>query len=1084
MDYLEHLRYLTRSFLDKRWILSKELSGKIYSPQASSVKLLQISGISRSWEEANAQGVTFSLRDNIQHYRTVDILTGCFGAQIPVLFLVQGFRSSVNVYLGTFAPETGTQTSRGETALEFLHRSLEAHYPGIELQNLNYLEQDLFFKASSQANHFGILTGLPMYKTTDETGNPTQIDRLIRVMRGHDWGILVLAEPLTDNAASSTHQERGGSWFRTKVSESPQSLNENLIGRTARELLNDVTKEMRGVENAEQEKIRRSPEADLYYQNLSLLAQEFQQACVTGLWRTSYYYFSPNQDSFDCLGASLCSCFGGEKSLPDPIRTIEHAGLDKIVPAFKQLLQQPPDLLSEELLKRTEDIKFKYPYLFQTLLDSIRLSGLIHLPRLEVSGFTVRDAVRFDVAAPKAPKSVPVKLGGIVDYGCLVGSDYVLSAKAIKKHALIVGVTGSGKTNTCQYLLQQLWQSRIPFLVIEPAKTEYRNLLTDPVIGSDLRVFTLGNEQGSPFRLNPFEFESGISLSSHVDLLKSVFNAAFSMWTVLPQILEQSLYEVYRQYGWDVARNENRRLLDAFQYRIDAFPTLADLQQVVTEVVDRLGYSADSNRELKAALVTRLQSLRIGGKGKMLDTRESFSMEQLLRKPTVLELEEIGDDNEKAFLIGLLLVRLYEHLRSRGLSEDKELKHVVVVEEAHRLLANVATYTPADVANTRGKAVETFVNMLSEVRAYGEGFLVAEQIPSKLSPDVIKNTNIKIVHRTVAGDDRLLMGQAMNMTQQQPEVLGTLTVGEAAVFAEGDDRPILVKVDEFPTRTPFTSKQLTPLMLERVVNQFPEVKLDCLAGCKKHTEITSYCDLAQEIAELPVFQEAISYYVLSIVETAKSATDELPKVLEKARKYYPGLVVSKELIQSLLIHGIVLHLRRWGRKYQWSFDGIVTLNEVLIPVVLEAFQSLELSSNLSPVNMQRLETFRHEYCQLCIRNLDPFPACRKVCDQQPHPLCLYRYQVGSLLQQKRLHDTFGQAIQSSENTEELLENLRNVCYSACSLCVTDQLPLDYQTQIGLCFAVQKFEEMINISPHLREEYLESLIEYMKISSEQ
>lgn len=1044
--------------------------------------MLQISGISRSWEETNTQNLTFSLRDNLQHYRTVDILTGCFGAQIPVLLLIQGFKSSVEVFLGTFAPDTGTQASTGETALEFLRQSLEAHYPGIELQDLQDLndpEQNLFFKASSQANHFGILTGLPMYKTTDETGNPTQMDRLFRAMKGHDWGILVLAEPLVDIKKSFTSQEGGGSWFRTKATTSTSSQNKNLTGQTARELLNNVIKEMRGVENAEQEKIRRSPEAELYYQNLSLLAEEFQQGCVTGLWRTSCYYFSPNQDSFDCLGASLCSCFGGEKSLPDPIRTIEHADLGKIVPTFTQLLHQPSDLVSEELLRGTEDIKFKYPYLFQTLLDSIRLSTLIHLPRLEVPGFTVRDAVRLDVAAPQYPKAVPIKLGGIVDYGRPVGSDYVLSAKAIKKHALIVGVTGSGKTNTCQYLLQQLWQSHIPFLVIEPAKTEYRNLLTDPVIGSDLRVFTLGNEQSSPFRLNPFEFESEISLSSHVDLLKSVFNAAFSMWTVLPQILEQSLYEVYRQYGWDVARNENRRLLDSSQYRTDAFPTLTDLQQVVTEVVDRLGYSADSNRELKAALVTRLQSLRIGGKGKMLDTRESFSMEQLLKQPTVLELEEIGDDNEKAFLIGLLLVRLYEYLRSRGLSQDKGLKHVVVVEEAHRLLANVATYTPADVANTRGKAVETFVNMLSEVRAYGEGFLVAEQIPSKLSPDAIKNTNIKIVHRTVAGDDRVLMGQAMNMTQQQPEVLGTLTVGEAAIFAEGDDRPILVKVDEFPTGPPVTSKQLTPLMRDRVANQFPEVTLDCLAGCKKYTETTSYCDLAQEIAELPAFQDAISYYVLSIVETPKSVTDELPKLLEKARRYYPGLIASKELIQSLLIHGIVLHLRRLGRKYQWSFDGIATLSEALIPVVLEAFQSLETSSGLSSLNLQRLEKFRSEYRQLCIRNLDPFPACSKVCDQQPYPLCLYRYQVSKLLNHKRLHDAFGAAIQSSESPDRMLESLNEVCFSASSLCLTNDAPLDNRSRIALCFAIQKLERMENVSPSLREKVMNTLVKHLE-----
>ena len=78
--------------------------------------------------------------------------------------------------------------------------------------------------------------------------------------------------------------------------------------------------------------------------------------------------------------------------------------------------------------------------------------------------------------------------------------------------------------------------------------------------------------------------------------------------------------------------------------------------------------------------------------------------------------------------------------------------------------------------------------------AYGEGFLVAEQIPSKLALDVIKNTNLKVVHRIVAGDDRKVLGDTMNMEEQQCEMLSTLRLGQAAVFAEGDDRPILVAV--------------------------------------------------------------------------------------------------------------------------------------------------------------------------------------------------------------------------------------------------------------------------------------------------
>jgi len=44
-------------------------------------------------------------------------------------------------------------------------------------------------------------------------------------------------------------------------------------------------------------------------------------------------------------------------------------------------------------------------------------------------------------------------------------------------------------------------------------------------------------------------------------------------------------------------------------------------------------------------------------------------------------------------------------------------------------------------ANPKGRAIEVFSNILSEIRAYGEGIIIAEQIPAKLIPDAIKNTS-------------------------------------------------------------------------------------------------------------------------------------------------------------------------------------------------------------------------------------------------------------------------------------------------------------------------------------------------------
>jgi hypothetical protein len=84
--------------------------------------------------------------------------------------------------------------------------------------------------------------------------------------------------------------------------------------------------------------------------------------------------------------------------------------------------------------------------------------------------------------------------------------------------------------------------------------------------------------------------------------------------------------------------------------------------------------------------------------------------------------------------------------------------------------------------------------MLAEIRAYGEGIVVAEQIPAKLVPDVVKNTALKIVHRLPAHDDRQVVGAAMNLDEEQSRQVVSLEPGVAAVFADGMDRPLRIRV--------------------------------------------------------------------------------------------------------------------------------------------------------------------------------------------------------------------------------------------------------------------------------------------------
>src|SRR6202035_3478441 len=149
---------------------------------------------------------------------------------------------------------------------------------------------------------------------------------------------------------------------------------------------------------------------------------------------------------------------------------------------------------------------------------------------------------------------------------------------------------------------------------------------------------------------------------------------------------------------------------------------------------------------------------------------------------------------DKAFLMGTVLIRLAEHLRLRQRAEGPavpRLRHLSVFEEAHRLLRQ-----PRGPDGAAAHAVEMFAGLLAEIRAYGEGLIIAEQIPAKIIPDAVKNTAVKIVHRLPAADDRETVGATMNMTDAQSRYLVTLPPGQAAVFTDGMDYPVLAAMPD------------------------------------------------------------------------------------------------------------------------------------------------------------------------------------------------------------------------------------------------------------------------------------------------
>lgn len=430
------------------------------------------------------------------------------------------------------------------------------------------------------------------------------------------------------------------------------------------------------------------------------------------------------------------------------------------------------------------------------VLKTTELARLWGLPTRDRHGFALTPSVRFDVGiGPTAPG---VRLGDVLDGDDPSGQPFVVEPRILCRHALIAGHTGSGKSTTIRRLLQGALDVGVPFLVLDPVKPverEYHDLLAAHEKVLSFRAGAAPGRGEALFQFNPMAFPVGFSLFTHIDYLKAAFTAAFGLSPPGPYLLESAILRTYRRFGWDVGTGTHRRGASGRDPLV--YPRLSDLLVEVERVVEAANYGDEVSRNLKAALRTRIGNLCLGTKGASLDTYEQLPDAVLYDAPVVLGLSAFGAHEEQALLMGMVMTRLFEYRVVQGMPAGEKLCHLLVIEEAHRLLKATAQRS-SEEGNMAHQAVQMFSSMIAEIRAYGQGFVIAEQLPSLLSAEVVKQTGLKVVHRLTPRDDRDLVGDAMTLSDPQKDALSVLSTGEAVAFMEGMDGAVRVRIDRLP----------------------------------------------------------------------------------------------------------------------------------------------------------------------------------------------------------------------------------------------------------------------------------------------
>lgn len=421
-----------------------------------------------------------------------------------------------------------------------------------------------------------------------------------------------------------------------------------------------------------------------------------------------------------------------------------------------------------------------------TIVSGLELPLHLGLPTKSVVGLPVIDHAEF--GRNVIDSSNNLKVGSLYHMGKVEhGISVNLDKEELTKHTFITGSTGSGKSNTVYMMLERLKNDNVKFLVVEPAKGEYKS-----VFGRYADVITYGTNPNIRdilmLRINPFRFPKHTHILEHLDRLVEIFNVCWPMYAAMPAILKDAVERAYIKAGWNLTKSVNK-------YDDELYPSFTDVLVEIKAVLDESDYSADNKGDYTGSLVTRIKSLTNGINGLIFNT-DDIPDKMLFDQNVIVDLSRVGSTETKALIMGILVLKLQEY-RMENVSQNSKLNHVTVLEEAHNLLKRTSTDQVTEGANLLGKSVEMIANSIAEMRTYGEGFIIADQAPGLLDMSVIRNTNTKIILRLPDFSDRDLVGKAAGLNDDQIVELTKLEKGVAAIYQSDWIEPILCKVDKY-----------------------------------------------------------------------------------------------------------------------------------------------------------------------------------------------------------------------------------------------------------------------------------------------
>lgn len=783
--------------------------------------------------------------DNAEDYdlynRWQGVLSSLHEWGYRVYFMLRRSNGQTGLYIGV---RSGLANFTSEDAIEQVMEATSGSMPGIELRKLGDNDRLDIMQQMQTYNAVGSVTGLPSFFGDEAPGVLQTLDPLAFGIRGvrndeRDYSLLVIADPINDaeitdimnrmrtlgseihtfvertvNESKSESESKQTGLNQYSIAQLPNILGNafsgsllgllgSVVGIAAGTALGNLNKTITNQASLSINTTHLDKFAQYAEQLTDIHIERMKQGRNLGYWNVGTYVLAKNRKDITTINGMLRSIYAGKESYVEPIRLHvlqENSGALKIVRDHFDIIPLFDDRVPDMTEETEWHIFGKYYQYLSTPMNTKEFALATSLPRCDAPGLRfVKTAVRFANNPPIVTENA-ITLGNVVNMGVEQNAKYSIDYNDLVRHTLVVGSTGSGKSCTCKRILTELLEKDVPALIIEPAKDDYVRwaIKMNRILPKEkqFRIYMPGFDsfEGTPLntlRLCPFQpaaiAGAPVDMTSRCENLISLINASLPTDDILPVLIDETIYSIYDAAYPKVFKS------GAMMQQQEYYPLLTALSFMSKQVMKKKNYEEKVRANLATCLETRFQYLTRGTRGKLLNVMHSTDYSELFDHPTVINISGISAARDKALIMSILMLSLYEYRKSkytydaayRAKAQENRLMHLTLVEEAHNILMNP---NPNATSNNPQKVVaDLFTNILSEIRSYGEGMMIVDQYPTRLIPDAIKNTNYKVIHRLVSPDDSEVMASSISLRSEQEALIPCLTAGNAIVCGDRDD---------------------------------------------------------------------------------------------------------------------------------------------------------------------------------------------------------------------------------------------------------------------------------------------------------